>query len=277
MLTRVNPEAAFVRQCTEHALGEPVRTLTELAGSVTNASFRVATETRTVLFKRCRPADWRNEVTALTVLAEQPGVPTAQLLAHGEDAGRSWLVLDWVDGAPATTDDLRARAGVTVRALHALPAPHFGRPSAPRSSWHEHLLAGLDDDLAVVREAGLLDARATTAIARAVHDLPPYRGEPHWLHGDLKDLHLHARDGDLVALLDFGDACGGDPLHDLARYSLEGADKLKALLTGYGEVDLDAEAMRAHRLRFTLDCLATEARADGDWFEVYQQRIAADL
>ena len=41
-------------------------------------------------------------------------------------------------------------------------------------------------------------------------------GAPVWLHGDLHPLNLVVADGELAAVIDFGDVCAGDPATDLA-------------------------------------------------------------
>ncbi|WP_087105203.1 phosphotransferase family protein [Brachybacterium nesterenkovii] len=136
---------------------------------------------------------------------------------------------------------------------------------------------GLHEELADVVAARLLTRDQASAVRRAIDSIPPFTGSPRCLHGDLKDVHFHTRDGELVALLDWGDATSGDPLYDLARYSLEGSDAFREFMAGYGPIDSTREALRGYRLRFTVQCLATELRAGGDWFSTYQQRIAADL
>lgn len=260
----------------ERELGEEVEQVTPLTGMVGNASSLVRTPGRQLVLKACREQDWRCETTALTRL-RGAGVPVASLLAAGHEDDQAWLIIDFVDGDRCDDDAVRAEAGAALREVHGLIMDAYGRPGRTFSTWREVLLDRLDDDLTDTLAAGLLMGEEAERARELIMDAPAYDGPPVLLHGDLKDLHLHSQDGRLVALLDWGDAQGGDPLYDLARYSLEGPAQLHALLAGYGPIALDEARLRAYRLRFTLDCLATELRAGGDWFAVYQQRIAADL
>ena len=45
---------------------------------------------------------------------------------------------------------------------------------------------------------------------------PAWDAAPVWVHGDLHPLNLLVADGDLAAVVDFGDLCAGDPATDLA-------------------------------------------------------------
>jgi len=44
----------------------------------------------------------------------------------------------------------------------------------------------------------------------------PYAGPPVWLHGDLHAANVIVYDGELSAIIDFGDITSGDPAVDLA-------------------------------------------------------------
>lgn len=114
-------------------LGTGVRSVDPLAGSVTNQSWRVATDADTVAVKCCPEADWSNETTALTRLASSPAVPTARLLAAGHRASAPWLILQWIDGAPADTARERYDAGRAVKRLHELEAETGSPPTSSES------------------------------------------------------------------------------------------------------------------------------------------------
>ncbi|WP_431308221.1 phosphotransferase [Arsenicicoccus piscis] len=206
-----------VSRLVERELGEPVTSVVEMAGSVTNRSYRVDTGTGPMVMKTCPEHDWINETTALSTLAAAPSVPTAALLASGDLDGLPWLILRWVDGEPAGDAQARRTAGPAVSELHQHRADHFGPPSDPATSWADVLHRGLDAELRDVVSAGLLSATDASAVQRAVAAIPAYRGEPRLLHGDLKDVHLRTHGAALAALLDWGDASAGHPIDDLAR------------------------------------------------------------
>lgn len=75
-----------------------------------------------------------------------------------------------------------------------------------------------------------------------------------------------------MGIIDWGDACAGDPRFDLGRMSMAGGTALRAFLSGYG-LPVTAElsqAFTAYRLVWNLDALLYEYRAGGDWFDCYR-------
>ncbi len=105
------------------------------------------------------------------------------------------------------------RLGSFLEALHR-PAPNDaphndvrGVPLPSRSEAVHRRLAQLGDDLDVA------------AVARRWTDLVEVAGWPGpamWLHGDLHPANLLVHDGQLHAVIDFGDLTAGDPATDLA-------------------------------------------------------------
>lgn len=96
------------------------------------------------------------------------------------------------------------------------------------------------------------------------------------LHGDLKLQHIFATTERYVGIIDWGDACAGDPRLDLGRLSMAGTDTLEAILSGYGSrltPELD-RALAGYRLVWNIDALTYEHRAGGDWFDAYRRGIA---
>ena len=59
--------------------------------------------------------------------------------------------------------------------------------------------------------------RCRTFLDRAGSNLPPHPGPPYLLHGDLSAEHLilNPESGRVVAIIDWADACLGDPAYDL--------------------------------------------------------------
>lgn len=125
----------------------------------------------------------------------------------------AWSVVPWFDGRrgldvdPRERDALAVALAAVLRALHA-PAPpdapynpYRGVPMRERDEVVRDRLAGAPE-LLPAWEAGLAAA--------------PWAGPPLWLHGDLHPGNVVVRDGELAALIDFGDLCAGDPASDLS-------------------------------------------------------------
>ncbi|TCC61187.1 hypothetical protein E0H73_18235 [Kribbella pittospori] len=81
----------------------------------------------------------------------------------------------------------------------------------------------------------------------------------------------------LTAIIDWSDATYGDPLYDLARFSISGATE--ALLDGYG-IELTPaieKTFSLYRIVWSLIALYAEHRAGGDWFDAHIVRITKEL
>jgi aminoglycoside phosphotransferase (APT) family kinase protein len=129
-----------------------------------------------------------------------------------------WSITPWFEGTVAseTTFDQHESLAVElaqfVRELH-IPAPvdapenpFRGVPLAARTiAIEDRLASGLVPYPAEVRSAWLLAL-----------DAPPWTAGALWLHGDLHPANILTRDGQLAAVLDFGDLTSGDPATDLA-------------------------------------------------------------
>ena len=77
-----------------------------------------------------------------------------------------------------------------------------------------------DRDRGVRRSIGavgdVLDAAAVTRAWDEVIEAADWERAPVWVHGDLLAPNVLLRDGTLHAVIDFGNACAGDPAVDLA-------------------------------------------------------------
>ena len=138
------------------------------------------------------------------------------------------LVLDFLEGegdppagAPASVIGPMARLLVALHRLgpeHGLPPlPTFTDPLADLRTWRPDLFSA--------------DAVPGPAC-------PPLAGPPRLLHGDFWMGNLLWRDGGLAGLLDWEDACLGDPMAELAAarcdlHSRFGADAAEALAWAY--------------------------------------------
>lgn len=131
-----------------------------------------------------------------------------------------WTVCTYVPGRPVgaaglvgpagrqAADDLAAFLG----ALH-VPAP----AGAPTNAMRGVPLQRRAD--AVDRALGALPGQLAHLIERAwaeAVDCPAHSGPPRWLHGDLHNQNILARQGRITGVIDFGDLSAGDPSTDLA-------------------------------------------------------------
>ena len=129
-----------------------------------------------------------------------------------------WSVVAWIDGEPtdrspiADPEDGAEQLGRFLRAMHE-PAP----PDAPANPYRGVPLSDRADSF----EARLLklNGRVDEPRLRRLWDdalgARPYLGEPVWLHGDMHPANILVRDGRIIAIIDFGDLCSGDPASDI--------------------------------------------------------------
>jgi aminoglycoside phosphotransferase (APT) family kinase protein len=158
----------------------------------------------------------RGEAAALR-MAVAAGVPVPRvesLLVDPNAPGGAWLVEEFVDGEAG--DD----------------AP--GRGRSP--SWPAWLRGQSAEGLAALDPPRR--RRAAAVLERGLSAIDP-GDRPILAHGDLNPHELRHRNGALVAILDFGDALGADPIYDLAVIATGGptltlADRLLPhVLEGY--------------------------------------------
>ncbi|WP_411071249.1 aminoglycoside phosphotransferase family protein [Streptomyces sp. cmx-4-25] len=206
----------------------PVRAV-DSAGT-DNAVFRLGDD----LAVRLPKAEWaegqaEKERYWLPRLAPHLTLPVPVPVGHGapgEGFDRPWTVYGWLDGDDAynapITDPAHAatelgRFGVSLRAADATGGPASFR-GGPVTDWERGAMAPAIETLGA---DGTLDAAAVTEAWEAVLRLPPWRGDPVWVHADLLPGNLLTRDGRLHAVIDFGGLGTGDPACDmLAAWSL---------------------------------------------------------
>lgn len=132
----------------------------------------------------------------------------------------SWSVTDWIEGSTPTSIDARTLADL-VRALRSLEIPPDARQDATLHWYRAGPPSGIDDDireclLRCQQVPGLdIDVPRLTRIWERAAALPA-RSIESWVHADLLAENLLVDpDGRLIALLDLGAACIGDPAVDL--------------------------------------------------------------
>lgn len=131
-----------------------------------------------------------------------------------------WSVVPWFAGEVAAracpASDQATVLGAFLAALHVPAArnapanPFRGVPLEARLPNLQHSLAPdpAPDDAELV-------ARAVELVVATAAELPA-SPERVWLHGDLHPRNILVQNGQLAAILDWGDMCGGDPATDLA-------------------------------------------------------------
>jgi aminoglycoside phosphotransferase (APT) family kinase protein len=142
--------------------------------------------------------------------------------APGEGYPWAWSVCRWIDGAEAAPERIGdptaaavALAGfiVALQGLDAAEGPPVGAQNNYRGVDLIHLDAVARGAIAAL--GGVVDTKAATAAWDEALAAPAWGGRPVWLHGDLHAGNLLARDGALIAVIDFGLAGVGDPACDL--------------------------------------------------------------
>ncbi len=175
-----------------------------------------------------------NELRWLPEIAPGLSIPVPVPIFAGSPTSlfdHPWSIVPWFEGQPlgdrglpdvpvATADRLAADLAEFLHRLHR-PAP----ADAPRNPFRgiplttraERTVAHLTPGSAAMDAVGSDEAagRLRTIWARAL-DQPAWSVGPRWLHGDLHPLNLVWRHERLVAVIDFGDICRGDPATDLA-------------------------------------------------------------
>jgi aminoglycoside phosphotransferase (APT) family kinase protein len=142
--------------------------------------------------------------------------------APGEGYGWPWSVNRWLVGdaaAAAPIDDRRQFAADLAAFLSALQRidASEGPLAGSHSFWRGGPLATYDDETR--RSIAALGASIDTDAASEVWDAAlaaAWRGPPVWVHGDVAPGNLLVSDGGLSGVIDFGQACVGDPACDLA-------------------------------------------------------------
>jgi aminoglycoside phosphotransferase (APT) family kinase protein len=144
-------------------------------------------------------------------------------------------------GAPSTAPPAAwAAAGAAIRRLHDAPLPpRLGRAGRSISA----LVAELDDECEELVTTGLLPADLVSRnrhLAEAA--LRPWT--PAFTHGDLQIAHVFVQGDEVTGIIDWSEAGQGDPLWDLATFTLGHEEHLHDVIAGYG-ADADLDVVRA--------------------------------
>ncbi len=189
-----------------------------------------------------------NELTWLPAIAG--GLPVAVPVAvHAGEPGGDWpwpwSIVPWFPGErsdlaypPLEPEEHAATLGGFLAALH-VPAPADAPHNPYRSIPLAERAVRTDAAMEALAERGEGDAVAVLHAAWQLGlDAPAHAGPPTWIHGDLHPGNQLAHDGELHAVVDWGDIAAGDPAADLATawWTLPVAAH-PTFRAAYGEVD----------------------------------------
>jgi aminoglycoside phosphotransferase (APT) family kinase protein len=157
---------------------------------------------------------WLPKIAPLLPLA----VPAPLMIGEpGHGYPWHWSVHRWIDGENAHPDRIidAGQAAIDLAgfatALHAVNLP--GAPVSQRGvSLVTRDKATRWAINAVRRE---FDSKALTEVWEEALAAPPWDGPPVWVHADLTDGNILARDGRLYAVIDFSTLGLGEPANDL--------------------------------------------------------------
>lgn len=131
----------------------------------------------------------------------------------------AWSIAPWLTGRPALHTPFGDPAVVAVQLGAFLSALHQPAPGdAPFNPFRGIPLSqrsGAVHDRARQLQGHVDSAAVLTAWDRAVR-APTWSNSPLWIHGDLHPGNLLVRNGQLSAVIDFGDLAAGDPATDLS-------------------------------------------------------------
>lgn len=271
--------------------GHRVDRVERLAGSVGNQTFMLLTSVGGFVLKASSVQDLRSEAWACQRVRHE-GV-TAPEIVHLDTKGRDlpvpYLLMRRLPGQPVDDDSPALRlAGEQLALVHSISLHGYGAltvagaaAAGSSDSWAP-FVADLTAGLVELESEAVLSeplAAAASATLTQEADQIAFHDPAVLLHGDLKLMHILAAPENQVGLIDWGDACAGDPRLDLARLSMAGANALDAVMSGYG-VRLTPELSRTlacYRLVWNIDALTYEYRAGGGWFDAYRRGITTAL
>lgn len=298
--------AAFLRAHHD----DPTIELESLSGGnwSTAFGFRHDGVDRVARFGR-HPEDYRKDAWAARWSC--PAVPIPALLEVGPADGDGWWFAvsarahgepleaatpaEWVALVPRVVDLVAACATLPLDPGHGV-GRWDGAGVAPHPDWSSllleitedgpgHRIAGWRGALARRPEAQAAFDAGVATLERLAADLAPPIGV---VHADLTNANVLVDGGSITAVLDWGSAMYGDPLHEVAwltywqpwQPTVPGAALVEAALaderlTAGGEV---ARRLRACRLHIGLGHLAYHAwNHDDVWLERLTALVRADI
>jgi aminoglycoside phosphotransferase (APT) family kinase protein len=157
----------------------------------------------------------------LPVLAPRLPLPVPAPVRVGRPGGGfpwAWSIAPWFVGETAATLTNGATEVTAVRLGEFLAALHQPAPGdAPLNPFRTSLLSRSEVFVERLQRCERqIEQAPALAVWHAAIAAPEWSGPCVWLHGDLHPGNLVVNDGQLTAVIDFGDLTAGDPAVDLA-------------------------------------------------------------
>lgn len=264
--------------------------LRPFGGGIDNHVFLVhSTDGRELIVKV--PAPGRRPRYAVSAWAARQlaavGVPAPQPMLHADH----FMVETRCPGRPliATADRWMAarialQAGRLLRDIHDVPVTGYGRLSPGGAAEHARIEAWLlrRPTFAAPVNGGLCDLVETVTDVLRQH-VPLVADAPaRLLHGDWTSRHVLHAHAEITGVVDLESVRGGDPLADVAGWSLqEPAYLTEALASSYFAAPPDEHQLTAlvvYRLRIALFLLAFHTRCGEEYLvRLRAQQITTDL
>lgn len=251
----------------------------ELEKGSVNVNRYVVLDDGRELVLRLHPTGLKNayfDVEALAMDTAHAVVPTPKIIGvlH-DDPPYDFIVMEKMPGRnmhvylqehPEHEDTLVREMGRTMAKLHTVKVSGYGffdneRAKSGelvglRDNFRDHVLASLSENLSVVVSGGYLSIQQATAVESLLTESElTHCDDPRLLHNDLADWNVLVDDEKLTAVLDWDECFAGDPVADIACWSLFFSSKrLITFLEGYTEVtntdDSFEEKLHLYRLRY---------------------------
>ncbi|MFJ4793331.1 phosphotransferase family protein [Kitasatospora purpeofusca] len=286
------PHPLLLDALTEAGFDATGARFTPLRSGTDSLPFAATTRSHDELVVKVRRAGSRSRYASAAWASTRmraAGIPAARILWHSIEAcvetrcqGRP------IEAEPLQPQDLDAatRAGEVLRRLHSIEVSSFGQLDGHGVGQHSTIQGWFlalpsrrtprPDDPDLTR---LLNRARFTLEAGACR-LP--QAAPKLLHGDWVGRHLFTDDRHITGVVDLESVRGGDPLTELAGWSLrEPALMTEALLTGYFDGPFPAESLLPlilFRLRIAVSLLHFHASCDDQGMvRLRATQIQADL
>ena len=287
-LAELTPRA--VAEVVAKITGHQVAQVDRLSGSAFNHNFMLTTGGGDFVLKASSVQDFAVEAWSCERVRRE-GVRAPEIVGFetkAQSLPMPFLLMRRLQGRPAGPGSpALAALGQQLAMVHSIHLEGHGaltvrdaQASGTAGSWAgflTELTSGLDDLVAAQVLTQATAAEAVLALERSGDAICPDH-PPVLPHGDLKLEHVLVAPGRQVGLIDWGDACAGDPRLDLGRLSMAGAAVLSAVLSGYG-LELTPELSRTfayYRMVWAIDSLTYEFRAGGTQFDRGLAQIAVD-
>jgi len=198
-------------------------------------------------------------------------IPVPEILSvskHGEEPDQieaciqkkvKGRVLSLYEGNRRDRSRIAGQCGEWLREMHSIKTTGFGYLnskgcgtfSSARDEAAEYL--SLESGLFAAADAyGFEHSILINSLAFVVQTIESRTVEPRLIHNDFEPKHIIVGRHKAKAIIDFGEASGGDPINDLVRFSFCETDpvRFRDVLAGYGDCDLTR--LLAYRIGFCL-------------------------